>query len=100
MADEAPPNKIKKSIANYFTKVTESSANDDIPKDLGESEPAQPDLLFPKSQFGGQTRAFNKEWYKMFIWIEYSEEKNCAFCFACRKYSNKNLEAKFIDNWI
>ena len=38
---------------------------------------------FPKSA----GRSFHSEWYRRFIWLEYSVSKDAAFCYACRHYS-------------
>uniref|UniRef100_A0AAR2LVQ4 TTF-type domain-containing protein n=1 Tax=Pygocentrus nattereri TaxID=42514 RepID=A0AAR2LVQ4_PYGNA len=42
---------------------------------------------FPHSQIGTQKRAFQQSWFQMFEWLEYSVQKNAAFCFMCRLYS-------------
>ena len=79
------------------TEIIEDSLENQVPTDLGENFPAQPIIKFPKTSFGLQLRAFQKEWYNTFPWIEYSTSRNSAFCFACRKFINVNSEAKYIE---
>ena len=83
---------IEKAIEN-----NENSLNIQVPTDLGENEPAQPIIQFPKTNFGTQLRAFHEDWYHTFPWIEYSISKDSAFCFPCRKFLNLNAEAKYIE---
>ncbi|KQJ83648.1 hypothetical protein BRADI_5g16026v3 [Brachypodium distachyon] len=46
--------------------------------------PTQPNLPhFERTNFGSKTRAFSKTWYKKYDWIEYSKDRNVAFCFYC-----------------
>ena len=35
-------------------------------------------------------RRFNSLWYDRFVWLEYSQEANKAFCFACRNFNTEN----------
>ena len=61
--------------------------------DLGfpESDPKQARLPpYPFRQFGSQKRAFNKNWFEQFKWLEYSAEGNSAFCFSCRVFGKQN----------
>jgi hypothetical protein len=47
--------------------------------------PIQPRLdTFPKTS----GRAFNKQWYDKYSWLEYSVEKDVAFCFVCRLFAS------------
>ena len=47
-------------------------------------KPAQPRLSsFPKSKFGSQKRSFQAADYSCFPFLEYSVQKNSAFCFSC-----------------
>ncbi|KAF0767777.1 zinc finger MYM-type protein 1-like, partial [Aphis craccivora] len=51
----------------------------------------QPDLEFyPRSSFSGTQRSFQKSWFKLFSWLEYSPKFDLAFCFPCRMFNNSN----------
>ena len=53
--------------------------------------PKQPKIRFPARSFGqGRPRAFNSEWYKNYKWIEYSRERDAAFCYPCRHFGGRN----------
>ena len=57
-------------------------------QDLGEDKPMQVKLLtFPSTVFGSQTRCFVSGWYDKWKWLEYSVNKNAAFCYPSRKFS-------------
>lgn len=60
--------------------------------DLGsvETGPKQvQDFTFPLKNFGLQRRSFQRSWYDMFNWLEYSVSQNSAFCFCCRLFSKQ-----------
>ena len=38
---------------------------------------------FPKTKFGPDWRRFQDAWYTKYDWLEYSVEKDVAFCFYC-----------------
>ncbi|XP_062853960.1 zinc finger MYM-type protein 1-like isoform X2 [Trichomycterus rosablanca] len=42
---------------------------------------------FPKTLQGGARRSFRSDWYKSHPWLEYSQSKDAAYCFACRHFS-------------
>ena len=79
-----------------------SRAQSDKPRQLGEVQhqhlpsdiaygpfeaPKQPRIKFPLHSFGiGRQRAFNVEWYKSHPWLEYSVERDAAFCYPCRVF--------------
>ena len=49
--------------------------------------PKRPRVKFPSRSFGtGRQRAFNPEWYKSHSWLEYSVERDAAFCYPCRVF--------------
>lgn len=57
---------------------------------LGEKHvgPSQPQLAkYPQSKTGKQNRAFNKDWFSKFAWIEYSTPEDAVFCFPCRHFA-------------
>jgi hypothetical protein len=50
--------------------------------------PKQPGRQFyPKTRFANKLRQFNKNWYNLFPWVEYSITADAVFCFACRHFS-------------
>ncbi|XP_057802929.1 uncharacterized protein LOC131018222 [Salvia miltiorrhiza] len=42
---------------------------------------------FPQRELGGM-RSFSVSWFKKFDWLEYSVEKDAAFCFVCYLFKN------------
>lgn len=61
-----------------------------IPSDLSQDKmgkPVQPRLCFPTRSFGSCTRAFQASWYSEHSWMEYSQERDAAFCFCCRFFN-------------
>ncbi|KAL5827071.1 hypothetical protein ACOSQ4_018868 [Xanthoceras sorbifolium] len=43
---------------------------------------------YPLTSDGKQNRSFQKSWFEQFSWLEYSIEKNKAFCFPCYLFDN------------
>ncbi|CAG9764413.1 unnamed protein product [Ceutorhynchus assimilis] len=57
--------------------------------------PSQPILReYPVTKIGDRLRAFNKNWYKTFPWLEYSAIENKAFCFYCRFFHKADVKEK------
>jgi hypothetical protein len=63
---------------------------------------------FPKTKFGADWRSFLDVWYKKYDWLEYSVEKDAAFCFHCflfkpssisSHYGHDALTKKGFQNW-
>ena len=48
------------------------------------SIPCQPLIKFPVTFFLDKARSFNYDWYKLYSWLEYSVQKDPAFCYPCR----------------
>ncbi|KAK7889100.1 hypothetical protein WMY93_024660 [Mugilogobius chulae] len=46
---------------------------------------------YPQDSFGTQKRSFSHSWFEKHEWLEYSVQKNSAFCFPCRLFG-KNLK--------
>lgn len=71
------------------------------PSDLAvtpNESPTQPKINFPSRKFGmGRPRSFNGDWYKTYQWLEYSIERDAAFCFPCRmfKVGSSRCESTF-----
>jgi len=36
---------------------------------------------------GNKHRSFRSEWYRSYRWLEYSREKDAAYCYACRLFN-------------
>ena len=55
--------------------------------------PKQPKLTsYLKSRMGGvgdnsRARCFQFAWFQQYPWLEYSQTKDAAFCFACRHFA-------------
>jgi len=68
------------------------------PNDLSSSPddaPAQPLLKsYPVTEKLGRKRSFRSDWYKLHPWMEYSQQVDAAFCFACRHFPSFGKEAE------
>ncbi|XP_060881711.1 zinc finger MYM-type protein 1-like [Metopolophium dirhodum] len=65
----------------------------DTTLDLGnkDSGPCRPILTeYKKIKFGTQQRSFRSQWYNECDWLEYSVQRNAAFCFVCRTFGSEN----------
>ncbi|KAG2567586.1 zinc finger MYM-type protein 1-like isoform X1 [Panicum virgatum] len=52
--------------------------------------PCQPwDHDFPIRYIGGKPRRFVPDWFHQFRWLEYSVQKDTAFCFVCYLFKHK-----------
>ena len=64
----------------------------ECPDDIGTfcSGPVQPRIgvTFPVDSDG---RKFSPEWYRRFTWLEYSQKRDAAFCYACRHFAPSSL---------
>lgn len=55
--------------------------------DLGVEKPAQPVLSeYPGNVLGKRLRRFCSSWFNRRNWLEYSVQKDAAFCYACRRF--------------
>ena len=65
------------------------------PSDITSSpdqKPVQPNPVtfhYPAKKMGQQNRSFNPKWFSTYSWLEYSIERDAAFCFPCRHFSAK-----------
>ncbi|XP_073269732.1 uncharacterized protein [Primulina huaijiensis] len=55
--------------------------------------PYQPVMEYPRTKLGEQYRRFQKAWFEQFPWLEYSPNKDAAFCFPCFLFQGK--EARY-----
>ncbi|XP_022180454.1 zinc finger MYM-type protein 1-like [Myzus persicae] len=74
--------------------------------DLGdrESGPRRPNLAaYKRTKFGEKFRSFRCQWYTECDWLEYSVQRNAAFCFVCRIFGPENSEDAWtrtgFNNW-
>ena len=87
---------VAKSMLSDSVKV-----HTEPPSDLAAvptESPTQPKIYFPLRRFGmGRPRGFNRDWYKSYQWLEYSVERDAAFCFPCRmfKVGSSRCESTF-----
>lgn len=43
--------------------------------------------LYPRTLQGSKQRSFQKSWYEIYSWLEYSPKIDAAFCFPCRCFN-------------
>jgi hypothetical protein len=48
-----------------------------------------------KFSTSNDSRSFQKKWFKQYNWLEYSVEKNKAYCFYCYLFRHDRIEEKF-----
>ncbi|XP_073035319.1 uncharacterized protein [Primulina eburnea] len=51
--------------------------------------PYQPVMEYPRTKLGEQYRRFQKCWFEQFSWLEYSPNKDAAFCYPCFLFQGK-----------
>ena len=62
----------------------DSNIRDQVRMTYLQRGPCQPlNHGFPRRKMGQDNRCFRPEWFKEFEWLEYSVEKNAAFCLWC-----------------
>ncbi|XP_050220151.1 uncharacterized protein LOC126670458 [Mercurialis annua] len=67
--------------------------------------PCQPyDYGFPKKKQGKNMRSFQESWFIRFPWLEYSIEKDSAYCFYCYLFARPTsrsaaFTSKGFNNW-
>ena len=81
---------------------SDSECTADIAKDKSDL-PVQPCVDFPGREYGSSgSRSFQRSWYGEFPWIEYSVERDAAFCFPCRFFgvgTDKTFTSKGFRDW-
>lgn len=84
----------------------QSKGVQDMALDLGDKTTGPKQLKvsqYPLTQFETQKRSFQENWFKSFKWLEYSSQKNAAFCFACRVFGKSlrydTLVNDGVSNW-
>ncbi|XP_047268015.1 zinc finger MYM-type protein 1-like [Capsicum annuum] len=77
----------RKSISDYDPRI-----RDEVRKYYIEKGPCQPILKpYPSSEIGGRMRQFASSWFKgsHSTWLEYSVEKDAAYCLCCYLFKNE-----------
>ena len=74
------------------------SSTPELPSDLSQDKmgkPMQPNISFPNWFYGTTrtARSFQASWYNDYSWIEYSQQKDAAFCFCCRFFNVTGIPA-------
>ena len=76
-----------------------SSERGRVPSDVAATPaqmPFQPTVnTFPATVIGSKQRSFNSEWYRSYSWLEYSLEKDAAFCYPCRMFNEAKSHSTF-----
>ena len=64
----------------------------ECPDDIGTfcSGPVQP-RIGVTFLIDSDGRKFSPEWYRRFTWLEYSQKRDAAFCYACRHFAPSSL---------
>ncbi|CAF2082966.1 unnamed protein product [Rotaria magnacalcarata] len=74
--------------------LNENSHKNSIPNDISKScndAPVQKKLAtYPANQ---QNRSFQSTWFNDRIWLEYSVQNDASYCYYCRHFSSKQLNA-------
>ena len=84
---QEPAHKSHLSLSAHSSDSLCSSASSACPMDLGNDSPAQPSgIRFPTTLFGERERSFSPNWYNCRQWLEYSLQRDAAFCYCCRKF--------------
>jgi len=79
---------LRQSISNYHP-----NDHDKIRREYLQRGPCQPVHNFPQTLFGDKLRRFNKAWYNDYpSWLEYSIQKNAAYCLYCYLFKMENQE--------
>ncbi|KAJ4755524.1 zinc finger MYM-type-like protein [Rhynchospora pubera] len=87
---EVPPDPgLRPPISNY-----DPNDHDFVRRQYLQAGPRQPMLQdFPQTLFGDKQRRFNKAWYSQYpYWLEYSIQKDAAYCLCCYLFKPENRE--------
>ena len=83
-------------LSSTGSATTSRSSVPEVPSDLSQDKmgkPMQLKICFPNRSYGSTARSFQASWYNDYSWIEYSQEKNAAFCFCCRFFNVTGIPA-------
>lgn len=82
-----------------------SHVHSNIPSDISRIGDEKKEQNLSNHQFKKHAdgRSFQAKWLQIYSWLEYSKEKNAAFCYACRQFGLGNTNDVFTttgyDNW-
>ncbi|CAI6354759.1 unnamed protein product [Macrosiphum euphorbiae] len=54
--------------------------------------------LYPRSLQNSKNRSFQKNWYDIFDWLEYSDASDKAFCFPCRCFKGNEINSSYSES--
>ncbi|KAL4123221.1 hypothetical protein QTP88_015439 [Uroleucon formosanum] len=54
--------------------------------------------LYPRSLQNSKKRSFQKNWYDIFDWLEYSDASDTAFCFPCRCFKGNEINSSYSES--
>lgn len=54
--------------------------------------------LYPRSLQNSKKRSFQKNWYDIFDWLEYSDASDKAFCFPCRCFKGNEINSSYSES--
>ncbi|GJT02515.1 zinc finger MYM-type protein 1-like protein [Tanacetum coccineum] len=77
------------------------NVQDLVRREYVQRRPCQPvSHDFPRTMFGVKSRRFNPLWFNKYEWLEYSVDKDAAYCFVCYLFKNKDdhFEDAFVKN--
>ncbi|KAK4573404.1 hypothetical protein RGQ29_031388 [Quercus rubra] len=78
---------LRQKISSYHP-----NNHDEIRRHYLTKGPCQPILdVFPVSYFSKKPRRFRSDWYRGRKWLEYSIEKDAAFCFYCYLFGQQDI---------
>lgn len=92
------------NISNAASDVS-SNVNSKEPKDISRKGEEKKNQNFENYAFKKHAdgRSFQSSWLTKFSWLEYSKEKDAAFCYACRQFGSANMSDVFTttgyDKW-
>ncbi len=85
------PRKTDQSTTSEPTPATSASSKN-TPEDLKWDSISQPQpRTLPKDK---NNRCFRVHWYQKFLWLEYSVQRDAAFCFPCRRFLSQVTKEK------
>ena len=71
--------------------------------------PVQSRIRYPSSFAGTKRRAFNSDWFNKYRWLEYSQKRDTAYCYACRRFAVSAMKSDVfthisfnmsLENWL
>ncbi|XP_075494836.1 uncharacterized protein LOC142532414 [Primulina tabacum] len=77
---------------------------DEVRRSYIDKGPIQPIYDYPFAECEGQKRRFQSSWFQKYPWLEFSIEKQSAFCFPCYVFDTNSTQfdtftVKGFKNW-